>query len=42
MDAVMSRAQQVEIEQRAIEGMYAHLEGEQNRILAARDATMAS
>lgn len=42
VDAVMSRAQQLEIEQRAIEGMYAHLEGEQNRLLAARDATMAS
>ena len=38
----MSRAQQVEIEQRAIEGMYAHLEGEQERILAAREAAMAS
>lgn len=42
MDAAMGRAQQVEIEQRAIEGMYAHLDGEQDRLLAARDATKAS
>lgn len=38
----MGKAQQVEIEQRSIEGMYVHLEGEQDRLLAARDATMAS
>jgi DNA helicase IV len=38
----MSRAQQVEIEQRAIEEMYAHLDGEQDRIAAAREAARAS
>ncbi|MGP5714496.1 HelD family protein [Brachybacterium tyrofermentans] len=38
----MSRAQQVGIEQRAIEEMYAHLDGEQDRIAAAREAARAS
>ena len=38
----MNRAQQVEIEQRAIEEMYAHLDGEQDRIAAAREAERAS
>ena len=38
----MSRANQVEIEQRAIEGMYARLDGEQDRIAAAREAARAS
>ena len=42
MDAAMSRANQVEIEQRAIEGMYARLDGEQDRIAAAREAARAS
>lgn len=32
----------MEIEQRAIEGMYAHLEGEEGRIISAREATTAS
>lgn len=38
----MGRAQQVEIEQRAIEGMYAHLERERDEIVAARETAMAS
>lgn len=38
----MGKAQQVEIEQRAIERMYAHLEGEKDRIIATREATMAA
>lgn len=42
VDAGMSRAQQVEIEQRTIEGMYARLDGEQDRITAAREASRAS
>ncbi|MGO2048292.1 MAG: HelD family protein [Brachybacterium tyrofermentans] len=42
MDAARGRAQQVEIEQRAVEGMYAQLEREQAELVAARKAAMAT